>query len=247
MGVNVLWESQLEYHVCHHDWLEVSKLLEVIPSYALSRGSLSISLDDVHSTSSVKYGQELPGYNNYENFLDELETVCMNVPGIKVFRFSATRAVSAWLRMLMEQQLAKEFIFLIDYWHGTASIVPLLALSGFMTDMHDSSFLDEANDISPLVISDASTNPDTVEALHKVVIHFCAQYDLLNLLDIYLDIHKLAMDNNSLSFLLDAVVSTYYRFISQFCSLVLGDTHSRHHINICPPKSCSCSESCSGL
>ncbi|KAI3451060.1 hypothetical protein Pfo_007725 [Paulownia fortunei] len=207
MGVNVLWESQLEYHACHNDWLEVSKLLEVIPSYALSRGSLSISLDDIQPASSIDYSQELPGYNNYTNFLEELDTVCMNVPSIRVFRFSANGACSVWLRMLMEQQLAKEFVFLAEYWHGTTDIVPLLARSGFMIDMHDNSFLDGANDSSSdtlLGIGGASINPDTVQALHKVVIHFCAQYNLLNLLDIYLDHHKLAIDHNSLSFLLDA-------------------------------------------
>ncbi|KAL0378868.1 UNVERIFIED_CONTAM: hypothetical protein Sradi_3192300 [Sesamum radiatum] len=207
MGVNVLWESQLEYHVCHNDWLEVSKLLEVIPSYALSNGSLSIRLDDVHPASSIEYGEGIPGYNNYTNFLEELDAVCINVPSIRVFRFSANRICSMWLRLLMEQQLAKKLIFLADYWPGTADIVPLLAQSGFMIDMHDDSFLDEANDSSSdsiLVIGDASISPDTVQALHKVVIHFCSQYNLLNLLDIYLDLHKLAIDHDSLSFFLDA-------------------------------------------
>lgn len=221
MGVNVLWESQLEYHVCHNDWLEVSKLLEVIPPYALSLGSLSISLDDIHPASSIEHGQELPGYNNYTSFLEELDTVCMNVPSIRLFRFSANRACSVWLRRLMEQQLAKKIIFLVDYWRGTSDIVPLLAQSGFMIDLHDNSFLDEANDSSSdslLVISDASFNPDTVQSLHKVLIHFCAQYNLLNLLDIYLDHHKLAIDHNSLSFLLDAAVSkaVYHLFLPQF-------------------------------
>ncbi|KAL0350036.1 UNVERIFIED_CONTAM: hypothetical protein Sradi_4152800 [Sesamum radiatum] len=138
MGVNVLWESQLEYHVCHNDWLEVSKLLEVIPSYALSYGSLSIRLDDEHPASSIE--------------------------------FSANRTCSMWLRMLMEQQLVKKLIFLADYWPGTADIVPLLSQSGFMINMHDDSFLDEASDSSSdpiLVIGDASISPETVQALHK--------------------------------------------------------------------------------
>ncbi|KAG8383430.1 hypothetical protein BUALT_Bualt04G0012400 [Buddleja alternifolia] len=212
MGVNVLWESQLEYHVCHNDWLEVSKLLEVIPSYALSHGNLSISLDDVHSSPSIEYDQELPGYNNYSNFLEELATACVNVPSVRVFRFPVNRTCSVWLRKLMEQQLAKKFIFLTNYCHGTEDVVPLLAQSGFMVDMHDNSSLDGAMDSSSdslLVIGDASVNPDTIQALHKVVIHFCAQYNLLNLLDIYLDHHKLAIDHNTLSFLLDAAVGTF--------------------------------------
>ncbi|GER35123.1 spatacsin, partial [Striga asiatica] len=207
MGVNVLWESQLEYHVCHNDWLEVSKLLEVIPLYALSHGSLSISLDDIEPASSIEHGQELPGYKNYTGFLEELDGVFLNVPRIRFFRFSANKACSEWLKMLLEQQLAKEFIFLVEYWNDTSEIVPLLARSGFMINKHDQPFLDGADDSSSsslLVIDDTSMNPQTVQALHKVVIHFCTQYNLLNLLDIYLDHHKLAIDHTSLSFLLNA-------------------------------------------
>lgn len=207
MGVNVLWESQLEYHACHNDWLEVSKLLEVVPPYALSPGCLSISLGDIHPTSSIEHGQELPGFNNYSGFLEDLDTVSMSVPNVRLFRFSTNRTCSVWLRRLMEQQLAKKFIFLGDYWNSASDIVPLLAQSGFMIDLHANSFLDEGNDSSSdslLVIGDASIDPDAVQSLHKVVVHFCAQYNLLNLLDIYLDAHKLAVDHDSLSFLLDA-------------------------------------------
>lgn len=221
MGVNVLWESQLEYHVCHNDWLEVSKLLEVVPPYALSPGGLSINLDGIHPASSIEYGQELPGFNNYSSFLEELDTVCMTVPNIGLFRFSTNRTCSVWLRRLMDQQLAKKFIFLVDYWNSASDIVSLLARSGLMIDLHGNSFLDGANDSSSdslLVIGDASIDPDAVLSLHKVVIRFCAQYNLLNLLDMYLDVHKLAIDQDSLSFLLDAAVSSadYYFFLLQF-------------------------------
>lgn len=221
MGVNVLWESQVEYHICHNDWLEVSKLLEVVPPYALSPGSLSISLDDILLASSI---HEPPEFNKYSSFLEELDTVCMTVPNIRLFRFSTNRSSSVWLRRLMEQQLANKFIFMVDYWNSASDIVPLLARSGFMIDLHDSSFLDGANNSSSeslLVIGDASIDPDAIQSLHKVVIHFCAQYNLLYLLDIYLDTHKLAIDHNSLSFLLDAAVSSadYYLFTIQFvCS-----------------------------
>ncbi|KAL8476787.1 hypothetical protein ACS0TY_029186 [Phlomoides rotata] len=206
MGVNVLWESQLEYYVCHNNCLEVSDLLEVIPPYALSSGSLSISLDDIHPASSIEYDHELPGYKNFTSFLEELDTVCMHVPSIRLFRFS-DRACSVWLRRLMEQQLAKQYIFLADYWHSTADIVPLLAQSGFMIDLHDNSFLEGANDSSSdslLVIGDASFDPDISRSLHKVVVYFCSQNNLLYLLDVYLDLHKLAIDHDSLSFLLEA-------------------------------------------
>lgn len=211
MGVDVLWESQLEYYVCHNDWLEVSKILEVVPPYALSPGSLSISLDDIQPASSIEFGQEPPRSDKYPSFLEELDTVCMTVPNIRLFRFPTNRLSSMWLRRLMEQQLAKKFIFLVDYWNKASDIVPLLAQSGFLIDLRGDSFLDGANDSSSdplLVIGDASVDPVTIQSLHKVVIHFCAQYNLLYLLDIYLDTHKLAIDQNSLSFLLDAAVSS---------------------------------------
>lgn len=233
MGVNVLWESQLEYYVCHNNCLEVSELLEAIPLYALSSGSLSIGLDDIRPASSIEYDHELLGYKNYTSFLEELDTVCMNVPNIRVFRFSANSACSMWLRRLMEQQLAKKYIFLADYWHSTADIVPLLAQSGFMIDLHDNSLLEGANDSSSdslLVIGDASIDSDISRSLHKVVVHFCAQNNLLYLLDVYLDLHKLAIDHDSLSFLLEAAVSIAVYlgcFYLSFCLLVIGDTHSR--------------------
>ncbi|XP_051127140.1 uncharacterized protein LOC127248696 isoform X2 [Andrographis paniculata] len=210
MGVHVLWESQLEYYVCHNEWLEVSKLLDVFPSYALSNGSLSVRLDDVNQASSIEQGQKptgMTGYNNYTSFLEEPDAVTISVPSVRIFRFPANRACSDWLRMLMEQQLAKKFIFLADYWDGTENIVPLLARSGFMVDPHENLFLDGTTggtSDSVLVIGDASVNPEAIQALHKVVVHFCSQYNLLNLLDIYLDFHALAMDQNSLSFILDA-------------------------------------------
>ncbi|XP_057774546.1 uncharacterized protein LOC130993606 isoform X2 [Salvia miltiorrhiza] len=207
MGVNVSWESQVEYHACHNDWLEVSKLVEVVPPYALSPGSLSISLDGIHPASVIEYGQEPPEFNKYPSFLEELDSVCMTVPNIRLFRFPTNRSSSVWLKRLMEQQLANKFIFLVDYWSSASDIVPLLAQSGFMIGIRDNSFLDGANDSSSdslLVIGDASIDPDAIQSLHKVVIHFCAQYNLLYLLDIYLDTHKLAIDHDSLTFLLDA-------------------------------------------
>ncbi|KZV20985.1 hypothetical protein F511_38482 [Dorcoceras hygrometricum] len=202
MGVNVLWESQLEYHACHNDWSEVSKLLEVIPSYALCSGRLSIRLDGIHSASNIDYGGSVPGYHNFRDVVEELDIVCMDVPNIQLFRFSESTMCSESLRMLMELQLAKTYIFLNDYWHGTEDIVPLLALSGFIFKVHDESSLKGPINCSLedlLVIGDVSVNPDTILALHKVVIHFCAEHNLLNFLDFpftgcswYYDAHNIS-------------------------------------------------------
>ncbi|XP_071914201.1 uncharacterized protein [Coffea arabica] len=209
MGVNTLWESQLEYYMGHNDWMQVSMLLEVIPSYALSGGALSIRLDSMHSDSVVEYGREIPDYANYVCSLDELDGACMNVPNIKIFRFPTNDMCSMWLRMLMEQQLAKKFVFLKDYWEGTAEIVPILARSGFIFDLHGSSTLEESGEgLTEFVLSvtDATFHPGAILALHKLMVQFCAQCNLLNLLDIYLDHHKLAVDQDSLSLVLDAAV-----------------------------------------
>lgn len=210
MGVNILWESQLEYYLGHNDWNQVSVLLEVIPSYALSSGALSIRLDSLRSASAVEYGQGILNYDNYIYSLDDLDAVCTSVPHIKIFRLPANDVCSMWLRLLMEQQLAKKFVFLKDYWEGTVEIVSTLARSGFIVALHGTSPLQESSESSTdlvLSIVDATVHPDAVLALHKLLVQFCAQYNLLNLLDVYLDHHKLAVDQDSLSLVVDAAVS----------------------------------------
>ncbi|KAL1567192.1 hypothetical protein AAHA92_02697 [Salvia divinorum] len=175
-----MWESQVEYHVYHNDWLEVSKLLEVVPPYALSPGSLSISLDDIHPASSIEYGHEPPEFNKYSSFLQDLDTVCMTAKH-QTFHVSY-----------------KQVIFcVVKEAYGAAACKQIYLFGGLLGPTNDGSS-------ELLVIGDASIHPDAMQSLHKVVIHFCAQYNLLYLLDIYLDTHKLAIDHSSLSFLFDA-------------------------------------------
>ncbi|KAH0685080.1 hypothetical protein KY289_022832 [Solanum tuberosum] len=207
MGVNVLWESQLDYHIRHSDWLDVSSLLEAIPSYALTSESLSVSLDGVRSSSVDEYLQKPHDCGSYIYSLEEVDAVCMNVPSVQIFRFSAHSMCSMWLLMLMERELAKKFIFLKDYWGSTADIVALLAQSGFIRDVHKSLLTDEPADSwseSVLAISNARTHPDSIQAFHKVIVHYCSQHNLLNFLDLYLDHHKLALDHESVSWMQDA-------------------------------------------
>ncbi|CAN4088547.1 unnamed protein product [Withania somnifera] len=207
MGVNVLWESQLDYHIRHSDWLDVSRLLEAIPSYALTCGSLSVSLDGIRSSSVDEYLQKPHDSGSYIYSLEEVDAVCMNVPSVHIFRFSAHSMCSMWLLMLMERELAKKFIFLKDYWGATADIVGLLAQSGFIRDVHKSLPTDELAESwseSVLAVSDARTHPDSIQAFHKVIVHYCSQHNLLNFLDLYLDHHKLALDHESVSWMQDA-------------------------------------------
>ena len=209
MDVDILWESQLEYHVCYNDWVEVSKLLDMIPPSSSSDGILRISLDGLHSA-SPGCSREFPDYRNYICPLEDFDAVCMDVPDVKIFMFSANYMCSLWLQTLIEQQLATKFIFLKDFWEGTAKTVPLLAQSGFISSMHKISFLDESADGSlntNLPNTSGASHVSTIRALHKLIVHHCVQYNLSNLLDLYLDHHKLALDKDSVSGLQESAVS----------------------------------------
>ncbi|OVA08128.1 Spatacsin [Macleaya cordata] len=207
MGVHVLWESQLEYHICHNDWEEVRKLLDMIPSSVLSNESLQINLDDLQSAET---DGNYMGFSHNDKYIcspEELDVVCMTVPNVKVLKFSASNMCSVWLKMLFEQELAKRSIFLKEYWDGTAEIIPILARAGFIIKTSKSSVQDESiKSLPDLGFSNigGEFDRDAAQAFHKLVIHHCAQYDLPNLLDLYLDHHKLVLDNDSLSSLQEA-------------------------------------------
>ncbi|KAJ4966442.1 hypothetical protein NE237_018291 [Protea cynaroides] len=206
MGVHVLWESELEYHISHNNWEEISRLLDMIPTYLLSEGSLQVNLDGLHSAAAVGCNGDLPDYEKYRCSAEELDSVCINVPNVKIFRFPSCNMCSIWLKMLIEKELAKKFIFLKEYWDGTEEIVPLLARAGFIINRWKAPLHDEyVEGLSDLCFSNTTeVHGDTVQALHKLVVHHCVQCDLPNLLDLYLDHHKLALDNDSLSSLLEA-------------------------------------------
>lgn len=222
---DVLWESQLEYYLCHNDWEEVSKLLDMIPSSSLSDGILQISLDG--SASSI-CTREFPDYRNYMSPVENLDAVFMDVPDVRIFMFSANNMCSLWLRTLVEQQLATKFVFMKEFWEGTAEIVPLLARSGFISSMHKiSSLADsaESSSLTTLPNSSGASQLGTIRGLHKLIIHHCVQYNLPNLLDLYLDYHKLALHKDSLSGLLESAVSSPFiscvlRFFKFGCTLV---------------------------
>ncbi|KAL5555832.1 hypothetical protein UlMin_038068 [Ulmus minor] len=201
MGINVLWESQLEYYLCHDDWEKVYKLLDVIPESVLVDGSLQVSLDDVQPASIVEGNLESSKHGNYLCSLEELDAVCMDVPNIKFLRFPASIMGSTWLKMRMEEKLAGKLIFLKECWDGTAEILPPLAHSGFITSRHEIPIKDDFIEESSVR---GTFNPDAVQALHRLVIHHCVQFNLPNLLDLYLDHHNLAQDNDSFCSLQDA-------------------------------------------
>ncbi|KAK8653527.1 hypothetical protein V6N13_127522 [Hibiscus sabdariffa] len=206
MGVHVSWESQLEYHIYHNDWEEVFKLLDLIPTSVLSNGSLQIALDGFQPASTIECSG-FPDFGNYIYSVEELDAVCMDVPNIKIFRLSSIFMCSTWLRMLIEQELVKKLIFLKEYWEGTAEVASLLARSGFIMKRYKISF--EDNSIGRSLDLDFSSRnenfpADTVQALDKLLIRYCAQNNLPNLLDLYIDRHKLVFDDESLFSLQEA-------------------------------------------
>ncbi|CAJ1937955.1 unnamed protein product [Sphenostylis stenocarpa] len=197
---SMLWDSQLEYHVSHNNWKEVFRLLNLIPTYVLSAGSLQLNLDVLQPASSFGCNINMKS-SNYGSLLcsfEELDSVCMEVPDVQMFRFSSDICFG-WMRMLLEENLARRLIFLKEYWEGTLEIITLLARSGFIYGIDKLCVEDDLTNIS--FMSDGA-----VQALHKIFVHHCAQYNLPNLLDLYLDQHNLVLDNGSLYALQETTV-----------------------------------------
>uniref|UniRef100_A0A1D1XPJ7 Protein DDB_G0268328 n=3 Tax=Anthurium amnicola TaxID=1678845 RepID=A0A1D1XPJ7_9ARAE len=206
LGIHVPWESQFEYHMVHNDWDEIQKLLDMIPSSILSDGTLRINLDNMYSD-AYSAGRENACYPTYVCPDEDLEPVCMDVPNVKIFKFSASNMCSSWLKMLLEQELAKKFIFLKEQWQSTAEIMPLLARAGLIFGMPKGStkarLPKDSSGLQLLNINEKFSKV-TAEALHRLVIYHCAQNNLPNLLELYLDHHKLVLDNDSLCSLKEA-------------------------------------------
>ncbi|XP_024990189.1 uncharacterized protein LOC112524555 isoform X3 [Cynara cardunculus var. scolymus] len=199
------WESQFEYHICHCNWEEASRLIDIIPSYSSSHGNLRISLDGLPSA-STGYKSEFSDYGNYIYSIEDLDAVCMDVPDIRILRFPSINACSMWLQLLVETRLAKKFIFLKEFWEGTEEVVCLLARSGIITSSSDLSSLEQSTkDSTDLCLTsiDRDISTGSFLGLHKLFLHHCIQHNLPYLLDLYLDHHKLAMDRD-LSALLEA-------------------------------------------
>ncbi|KAK4264830.1 hypothetical protein QN277_025955 [Acacia crassicarpa] len=188
--ISLLWESQLEYHACHNNWKEVSRLLDLIPASVLSAGSLQLNLDALHPTSSLGFNMKPPNYGSFLCSLEEFDSACMEVSDVQIYKFSPNTC-SAWLRMFMQEKLAKRFIFLKEYWEGTMDMVLLLARSGFISGRDKRTLGDDC-------LKTSSDKDGTLQALHKVIVHHCAHYNLPNLLDLYLDLHGLVLDKDSL-------------------------------------------------
>lgn len=207
MGIHIPWESQLEYYLSHNDLDEVYRLLDVIPSSLLADATLKVNLEVTHSARSAQTDMKHLDYDMYIHSAEELEPVYITIPNVKTFTFSATNRCSSWLKLHMEQELAKKYIFLQEYWGSTVDIVRLLARAGLIVTPKVSAHTKASNGSPMLELTkiDEEFHETTSEALHKLVVRYCTQYNLPSLLDLYLDNLDLAHDERSLSSLLEAV------------------------------------------
>ncbi|KAJ8447051.1 hypothetical protein Cgig2_033620 [Carnegiea gigantea] len=208
LGVHVMWESQFDYHLCYNDWQEVSKLLDMIPNSLLSERSLLIRLDGLKSASSIGCSVDFTDYGSYLSSPDEMDGVCMEIPNVGILNCSANTMWSSWLTVLIGKELAKRFIFLKECWDGTEEIIFLLARSGFLggENVMPSRTMSTHHFAILNCTAIEVLHPDTVQAFHKLVVHHCVQCNLPYFLDLFLDHHKLALDNDSMSSLQEAAV-----------------------------------------
>ncbi|XP_071689848.1 uncharacterized protein [Rutidosis leptorrhynchoides] len=205
VDIDMSWESQFEYHISHNNYEEASRLVDIIPSYSSTHGNLRISLDGLPST-SAGLKSEFGDYGNYIYSIQDLDAVCMDVPNIRILRLPSINTCSAWLKSLVESQFAKKFIFLKEFWEVFEEIVCLLARSGFVTNSIDASFPEQSsNESTDLLLTKIDDDISTpLQGLHKLFLHQCIQLNLPYLLDIYLDHHRLAMNHEHLSSMLEA-------------------------------------------
>lgn len=204
MGVHCLWDSQLEYHISHNEWEEVARLLDLMPSSAVCDGRLQITSHDLQPCTTDGYSKQVSYHVDDLFSPDEIDDPYINVPGVKIFRFSADMMCSMWVKMLLEPELAKRFIFLREYWEDTCNIVSLLARSSFITRKYHAPLESGPSNVNASSAGETCLT-DSSQNLHKVIARYCAQYSLPDFLDLYLDHHMLGLDSESLNPLLEAV------------------------------------------
>ncbi|OAY85463.1 hypothetical protein ACMD2_04105, partial [Ananas comosus] len=201
MGIHIPWESQFEYHSSHNNKDELYKLLDIVPSSSLSEEILKVNLDDSYpSATNIETDTRM-----YICAAEELESIYMDIPHVKILKSPASYACSSWLKELLEQEFAKKYIFLKEYWKSIAEFVALLARAGLIIGSSKISSRSESSNSSlDLDVLSKEDHKDTTEAVHKLVLHYCTRYNLPHFLDLYLDHHNLVQNFESLCLLKEA-------------------------------------------
>lgn len=196
---HVPWESQFEYFVAHNDVGKVCELLDMIPNSILSEGIIRVNVNSLQAPANTLSDLTVPDYNMYICDSEELEPFCVEIPHVKVFRSLWNHESTLYIRMVMQQELAKRHIFMKEYWQSTTEIIPLLARAGILIKV---GLKEECSTIfSASEIPDDAHHQGREGALHKLIIRFCVQYNLPYLLDLYLDTCNLAPDKDCIRLL----------------------------------------------
>lgn len=202
MHAHIPWESQFDYFVGHNDERETCKLLDMIPNSVLLEGIIRVNVDNLQTPDYTVSDLTVPGYSMYICDSEELEPLCMEIPRVKVFRPLYNYESTLYVRMLMQQELAKKYIFMKEYWQSTAEIIPLLARAGLLIKVGPKK--DCAMTFCASEIPDNAHLRGREGALHKLIIRFCVQYNLPYLLELYLDNCNLAPEKDLIPLLKDA-------------------------------------------
>ncbi|KAG0546959.1 hypothetical protein BDA96_01G038500 [Sorghum bicolor] len=196
---HIPWESQFEYFVAHNDAGNVCKLLDMIPNSILSEGIIRVNVDSLQAAANTLSDLTLPDYSMYICDSEELEPVCMEIPHVKVFRSLCNQESTLYIRMVMQQELAKKHIFMKEYWQSTTEIIPLLARAGILIKVGSKDECSTTSFASEMPVDAHQQGREG--ALQKLIIRFCVQYNLPYLLDLYLDICNLAPEKDCIRLL----------------------------------------------
>jgi len=203
---HIPWESQFEYFIGHNDVGKVCELLDMIPNSVPLEGIIRVNVDSLQAADNTVSDLTVPDYNMYICDSEELEPVCMEIPHVKIFRSLYNHESTSYIRMLMQQELAKKHIFVKEYWQSTTEIIPLLARAGMLLKVGPKKECSTAFCVSEM--PDDANRRGREGALHKLVIRFCVQHNLPYLLELYLDNCNLALEKDCIPLLKDATVSS---------------------------------------
>ncbi|RLN30060.1 uncharacterized protein C2845_PM05G27470 [Panicum miliaceum] len=199
---HIPWESQFEYFIGHNDVGKVCELLDMIPNSVLLEGIIRVNVDSLQAADNTVSDLTVPDYNMYICDSEGLEPVCMEIPHVKIFRSLYNHESTSYIRILMQQELAKKHIFVKEYWQSTTEIIPLLARAGMLLNVGPKKECSTAFCASE--IPDDANHRGREGALHKLVIRFCVQHNLPYLLELYLDNCNLAPEKDCIPLLKDA-------------------------------------------
>ena len=196
--VDLPWESKFQYYVAHHDWDQIKKLLDMIPSEILVDGDLRINISCAHLDSSSDVGK---GCQKAVHSSDYSGHDFMIIQNVKILKLPVADTFSSLIKILLEQELAKRLIFLKEYWDSVAEIMPILARACLVynhTMKTTSDKIISVSSDSEISETDVYVDRDTLEAFHRLVVLYCAQHNMPHLLDLYLDQPDLAQGGGSL-------------------------------------------------